>query len=64
MDRMQARNSAEAETSARHFREEVDENAARSDAMLSAERALEVSGDEDAGSDPYNHTGRFKRNIR
>jgi len=64
MDRMQTRIGPEGDASARRFRDEVDPHAARSDAMFSVEGALEVSGDEDAGRDPYNHTGRFKRNIR
>lgn len=41
---------------------EADEE--RDDATLSADRELDVSADEDAGSDPYNRTGRFERNVR
>jgi hypothetical protein len=49
------------------FREQAaaDEDAARDDATLSFQGGrLGISADEDAGSDPYNRTGRFKKLVR
>ena len=28
------------------------------------EGRIRVSSDDDSGGDPYNHTGRFRRNVR
>lgn len=36
----------------------------RDDATLSAAGDLDISEDEDRGSDPYNRTGRFERAVR
>ena len=48
-----------------HFREQSnDEGEARPDATLSFDGRMNVSSDEDSGSDPYNRTGRFKRLVR
>lgn len=52
--------------SSRRFREQAGEDAREpADTTLSVKGPLEVSGDdEDLGGDPYNHTGRFKKNVR
>jgi hypothetical protein len=48
-----------------HVRKDVgDESAANDDpTMLKFEGKVTIS-DEDAGSDPYNRTGRFRRVVR
>jgi hypothetical protein len=51
-----------------HFREQPHEareedRANRDDTTVSFDGVMKVSGD-DAGSDPYNRTGNFKRIVR
>ena len=47
-----------------HFREELgDENANEDPTTLKFEGKVALS-DDDAGSDPYNRTGRFRRLVR
>ena len=48
----------------RQLREQADEEVERDDAMLSAHGSLQVSPDEDVGTDPYNRTGRFQKLVR
>jgi hypothetical protein len=50
--------------SVQRFREKADEDAGRDDTMLSTPGPLQVSPDEDVGTDPYNRTGRFQKLIR
>jgi hypothetical protein len=46
------------------FREQPEhDDAIREDCALSFQDRLNLS-DDDAGSDPYNRTGRFRRNVR
>jgi hypothetical protein len=45
-------------------REQADEDdGLREDGTLAFQGKLNLK-DEDAGGDPYNHTGRFRRNVR
>jgi hypothetical protein len=55
-----------ADASELHFRDQGDkDDAAPIDATtLAFEGRMRVSGDDDAGGDPYNRTGRFKRTVR
>jgi hypothetical protein len=46
-----------------HFREQRDDDAAADPTTLQFDGPVAVAHD-DAGSDPYNRTGRFKRLIR
>lgn len=50
---------------AQRFKEQVegDDGALRDDATVAFQGRLNLSDDE-AGSDPYNRTGRFRRNVR
>lgn len=49
----------------RRFKEQLHDDMETTDATLAHRGALEVSTDEDdPGGDPYNHTGRFKKNVR
>ena len=53
-----------AKTEQREYRGEIDTTAASVDSTtLKFEGTIGVA-DEDRGSDPYNHTGRFKRLVR
>ena len=36
----------------------------RGDVTITFDGSIEIHPEEDVGSDPYNHTGRFKKNIR
>jgi hypothetical protein len=64
MDPAQAQTQVAADSSDRRFREQsTDETHPREDATFRLDGALEVS-DEDRGRDPYNHTGRFEKNVR
>lgn len=47
------------------FKEQVedDDGALREDGTLAFQGRLNLR-DEEAGSDPYNRTGRFRRNVR
>ena len=56
--------TAAAETSAgSDARRDGDEEDMSAHAAFSARGPLDVA-DDDAGNDPYNRTGRFRRNIR
>ena len=59
------RRDARESGASQHFKEQDadDEDALREDGTLSYKGRLNLS-DEDAGSDPYNRTGRFRRNVR
>jgi hypothetical protein len=46
-----------------HFREELGESANDDPTTLKFEGKVALS-DDDAGSDPYNRTGRFRRLVR
>lgn len=46
-----------------HFREQLDDDAAADHTTLKFEGKVAVTND-DAGGDPYNRTGRFKRLVR
>jgi hypothetical protein len=63
---MEATTSAPATPqSERRFREQPDqETEAFVEVGLTAEAPLEVNMTDEPGGDPYNHTGRFKRNFR
>jgi hypothetical protein len=51
-------------TAEQHFREDVgDESASDDPTTLKFEGKVAIA-DEDAGSDPYNRTGRFRRLVR
>jgi hypothetical protein len=53
-----------AQTSAeQHFREQPDDEGASDPTTLKFEGKVALS-DDDAGSDPYNRTGRFRRLVR
>ena len=56
-----------AQTAEQHFREELGDerasDAAEDPTTLKFEGKVAVT-DEDAGSDPYNRTGRFRRLVR
>ena len=45
------------------FREEIEDDAAGDPTVLKFEGKVALN-DEDAGSDPYNRTGRFRRLVR
>ena len=49
-----------------HFRDQngADERARDDETTVAFEGRMKVSGDDDAGGDPYNRTGRFKRTVR
>lgn len=50
-----------------HFRDQgepSDVETPRDATTLAFEGHMKVSGDDDAGGDPYNRTGRFKRTVR
>jgi hypothetical protein len=54
---------------ARSFREADDEGARQDDCSIEEVRLstglpLEVNMTDEPGGDPYNHTGRFRRNFR
>jgi len=55
-----------ADASELHFRDQGEQDdAARNDATtLAFEGRMQVTGDDDAGGDPYNRTGRFRRTVR
>ena len=46
------------------YRDQTDDGVEREDAAFSCESDLGVPPEEDAGNDPYNHTGRFERTFR
>jgi hypothetical protein len=46
-----------------HFREQLEDDASADPTTLKFDGAVAVAN-EDAGSDPYNRTGRFKRLVR
>ncbi len=46
------------------FREQADAGEAADPTTLDFEGRIRVSSDDDLGGDPYNHTGRFRRNVR
>jgi hypothetical protein len=46
-----------------HFREQLDEQTAADPTTLKFDGKVALSND-DAGSDPYNRTGRFERLVR
>jgi hypothetical protein len=46
-----------------HFREQLDDETTNDPTTLKFEGTVAVSN-EDAGSDPYNRTGRFQRLVR
>jgi hypothetical protein len=46
-----------------HFREQLDEETAGDPTTLKFDGKVAMSN-EDAGSDPYNRTGRFQRLVR
>jgi hypothetical protein len=46
-----------------HFREDLDEEAAGDPTTLKFEGKVAVAED-DAGGDPYNRTGKFRRLVR
>jgi hypothetical protein len=49
----------------RRFREQSDEPGETFvEIGLTADAPLEVNMTDEPGGDPYNHTGRFKRNFR
>ena len=57
------------EPAARHFREEDDRLPGAADRdieeiCIRTGLPLEVNMTDEPGSDPYNHTGRFRRNFR
>jgi hypothetical protein len=53
-----------AQTSAeQHFREQPDDEGTSDPTTLKFEGNVALS-DDDAGSDPYNRTGRFRRLVR
>jgi hypothetical protein len=61
-----SRQLSQAPAAARHFREQ-SEAAPRpriESATLTAEAPFEVNMTDEPGGDPYNHTGRFRRNFR
>jgi len=65
MQRTPAATSTTQGASGQQFREQVEDDAEASvDATVSFEGSMNVSSDEDSGSDPYNRTGRFKRLVR
>ncbi len=47
----------------RRYQGEIDDSDAPPEATLKFEGRIGVA-DDDRGSDPYNHTGRFKRLVR
>jgi hypothetical protein len=66
MDHLEQSQSAPTDVAARRFAEQpADADAGKSadPTLIPLTHAIEVV-EEDRGSDPYNHTGRFKRNIR
>ena len=66
MEGVRTETPATAEASQLHFREQPEEQGQpHDDTTVSFQGgSLKVSGDEDAGADPYNRTGRFRRNVR
>lgn len=61
-----SRQSSQTPVPPRQFREQA-EAATRpgiESAALTNEAPLEVNMTDEPGGDPYNHTGRFKRNFR
>lgn len=46
------------------FRDQAEDSTAADSTTLEFEGRIRVAGDDDAGGDPYNHTGRFRRNVR
>ena len=64
MENVRTGSAASAEASRQRVREEADEDGGlREDGTLAFQGKLNLN-DEDAGGDPYNHTGRFRRNVR
>ena len=59
------RSAARESSAAQHFKEQDkdDDGALREDGSLAYRGRLNL-WDEEAGSDPYNRTGRFRRNVR
>ena len=47
-----------------HFREQLDEETSTDPTTLKFDGNVAVAADDDAGSDPYNRTGRFRRLVR
>lgn len=53
-----------AEKAQLRYRDQADDGVERDDATLSCDSELKMPPSEDAGNDPYNHTGRFERKFR
>jgi len=47
-----------------HFREQLDEKTASDPTTLEFDGSKVALSNDDAGSDPYNRTGRFQRLVR
>jgi hypothetical protein len=47
----------------KHFREQLDDETANDPTTLKVDGKV-ADNNEDAGSDPYNRTGRFERLVR
>jgi hypothetical protein len=64
MQRVPTATGPAAEATNLHFREQPKEaQTTRDDTTVSFDGVMKVSAD-DAGSDPYNRTGNFKRLVR